>query len=505
MNIDLSGIFLRLYAFFGELSQKYGPTGDTATDTMIVIVLLSLFVVLIAILSVIRRSGDDQNGPSFDLGRGVMGRLEKLEMTLNALKTDLSRTNQLNKSDLGYLKQEVQAIKRLMGAEPIQTEEEKAYSVADDFSAVPSALDETAAEETSEARPAPEIEGTDAETQTAEKKTLELENSLSSGLARTRQGFLSKIRNIFGGKASIDSHALDELEEALVTADIGIDTATALINELKADMASGKNCSEDQLLERIKTKIAGILSAGESSEMKIVKPEAGPFVILVVGVNGVGKTTTTAKLASKLKAAGKKILIVAADTFRAAAVAQLKEWGERIDVPVVFGAADAKPATVVFDGMKRAKDESIDVVLIDTAGRLHTKSNLMQELEGVLATVKRHQADGPHEVLLVVDGATGQNALSQAREFHQSLKLTGVIVTKLDGTPKGGIVVAIKKELGIPVRYIGVGESPEDLRVFEPEEFVAALFDETPGEFEGSFHGELRREKEKEKESLAAA
>jgi fused signal recognition particle receptor len=199
-------------------------------------------------------------------------------------------------------------------------------------------------------------------------------------------------------------------------------------------------------------------------------------VILVVGVNGVGKTTTVAKLATRYEAQGKKVLAVAADTFRAAAVQQLKEWGSRKGFEVYAGAENAKPAAVVFDGMVAAKEKGADVVLIDTAGRLHTKSNLMQELEGVRNSIRRHIPDAPHETILVVDGVSGQNALMQARDFNASTPLTGLVVTKLDGTPKGGIIVAISQELKIPVVYVGVGEKAEDLLPFSPDEFVDGLF-----------------------------
>jgi fused signal recognition particle receptor len=203
------------------------------------------------------------------------------------------------------------------------------------------------------------------------------------------------------------------------------------------------------------------------------------MIVLVVGVNGVGKTTTTAKLAARWKNEGKKVLLVAADTFRAAAVQQLQEWGRRLDVTVISGAENAKPSTVVFDGMAAAKSSGADVVVIDTAGRLHTKSNLMQELEGVRNTILKHFPEGPDETLLVLDGVSGQNALHQAREFNAAVTLSGVVVTKLDGTPKGGIVVAIARELKLPVAYVGVGEKAEDLLPFSVEEFVEGLFDES--------------------------
>ena len=220
---------------------------------------------------------------------------------------------------------------------------------------------------------------------------------------------------------------------------------------------------------------------------------------MVVGVNGVGKTTTVAKLASNWSKAGFKVVVAAADTFRAAAVDQLVTWCSRIGVEVVTGAPNAKPQAVVFDAMVKAKELGAEVLLIDTAGRLHTKANLMQELEGVRNIVQRHDPDAPHETILVVDGATGQNALSQAKEFNQAVKLTGVIVTKLDGTPKGGIVVAIRSEYGIPVRYIGVGEGPDDLREFNSPEFVEALFATTDVSDQAtSAHGQVRRRRRAE-------
>lgn len=228
----------------------------------------------------------------------------------------------------------------------------------------------------------------------------------------------------------------------------------------------------------MKSKLHSLLDQGRGRAIEPRRKESGPMVVLVVGVNGVGKTTTVAKLANQWNEQGARVLLVAADTYRAAAVEQLRDWGTRIGVEVVSGGTDAKPAAVVFDAMAKGKAENFDVVLIDTAGRLHTRSNLMQELEGVLNVIRKHQSDAPHETILVVDGTTGQNALAQATEFNAAAPLTGLIVTKLDGTPKGGIVVAIRRELGIPVRYIGVGESSADLREFDAAEFVEALLGE---------------------------
>lgn len=209
-------------------------------------------------------------------------------------------------------------------------------------------------------------------------------------------------------------------------------------------------------------------------------PTGSPMVVLVVGVNGVGKTTTVAKLAAQYMEQGKRVMVIAADTFRAAAVQQLEEWAKRVNFTLVKGPEGAKPGAVVYDGMAAAKDGSFDVVLIDTAGRLHTKSNLMQELEGVRNSIRKHIPDAPHETVLVVDGVSGQNALAQAREFNSAVKLTGVLVTKLDGTPKGGIIVAISQELNVPVLFVGVGEKVGDLVRFDSQEFVTALIEESP-------------------------
>ena len=262
-------------------------------------------------------------------------------------------------------------------------------------------------------------------------------------------------------------------------------------------------------LSVLRNKLSSLLHSDDDLELK--KTGTGPTVVMMVGVNGVGKTTTTAKLASQCKEKGLSVMMAAADTFRAAAVSQLKEWGERLDVPVVAGAENAKPATVAFDAAKRAQEENVDILLVDTAGRLHTKSNLMQELEGVRNSISRHIDGAPQESILVVDGSTGQNALAQAKEFNQAVPLTGLIVTKLDGTPKGGIVAAIKDEFDIPVRYIGVGESAADLRVFDADAFVDALFNEDGLTLEIeqgealSAHAQTRRRRRRREENGAVS
>jgi fused signal recognition particle receptor len=304
------------------------------------------------------------------------------------------------------------------------------------------------------------------------------ETALSRGLKKSRAGFLSRLTGFFSGRATVDTSTLDDLEELLILSDVGARCASDLVGEVKkAAEHSPQGVSSTELTTLLKSGIQRRL-VPVSRDHQVYRPTREPLIILVVGVNGVGKTTTVAKLATKYMEQGKKVLAVAADTFRAAAVEQLAEWSSRVGFTLVRGAENAKPSAVVFDGMVAAKEGGFDVVLIDTAGRLHTKSNLMQELEGVRNSIRKHFPDGPHETILVLDGVSGQNALSQAREFNQAVSLTGIVVTKLDGTPKGGIIVAISQELSLPVFFIGVGEKVDDLLVFDPGAFVAALFEE---------------------------
>ena len=302
-------------------------------------------------------------------------------------------------------------------------------------------------------------------------------STIARGMAKSRTSFLGKIKNLFTGRKSVDLASLDDLEEMLITSDVGARVSDALVTTVRERASQNQEVTETELRDLLKEGIRKELIA-VPSEHRMYQPVGSPLVILVVGVNGVGKTTTVAKLATRYQEQGKKVVAIAADTFRAAAVQQLKEWGNRTGFTVFSGAENAKPAAVVFDGMVAAKEQGADVVLIDTAGRLHTKSNLMQELEGVRNSIRRHVPDAPHETILVVDGVSGQNALSQAREFNASTPLTGLVVTKLDGTPKGGIIVAISQELKIPVFYVGVGEKAHDLLPFSVDEFVSGLLSE---------------------------
>ena len=302
-------------------------------------------------------------------------------------------------------------------------------------------------------------------------------SSIARGMAKSRTTFLGKLKSLFSGNKSIGLSSLDDLDEMLITSYVGVRVSEELISSVREAVSDSREVSEEELKRLLKDGIRKELIS-VASDHRLYQPVGAPLVVLVVGVNGVGKTTTVAKLATRYMEQGKKVLAIAADTFRAAAVQQLNEWGSRSGFTVYSGADNAKPAAVVFDGMVAALQQGVDVVLIDTAGRLHTKSNLMQELEGVRNSIRRHVPDAPHETVLVVDGVSGQNALSQAREFNASTPLTGLIVTKLDGTPKGGIIVAISQELKIPVLYVGVGEKATDLVQFSVDEFVGGLLSE---------------------------
>ncbi|WP_298269219.1 signal recognition particle-docking protein FtsY [Geobacter sp.] len=296
---------------------------------------------------------------------------------------------------------------------------------------------------------------------------------LKQGLSKTRDSLVGRIDRLVFGKKEIDADTLEELEEILITADLGVQTTVDLIrtleqrlsrNELK-DGAALKEALKEEILKRV---------AREAAPLDITT--ATPFVIMVIGVNGVGKTTTIGKLAARYTQEGKKVVLVAGDTFRAAAAEQLQAWGERAGVDVVRHQEGADPSAVVFDGIKAAVARKADILIVDTAGRLHTKVNLMEELKKVRRIMSRELPGAPHETLLVLDAATGQNAISQAKLFKEAAEVTGIALTKLDGTAKGGIVVAICNEFRIPVRYIGVGEGVEDLRDFDPAQFVEALF-----------------------------
>ena len=300
---------------------------------------------------------------------------------------------------------------------------------------------------------------------------------LEKGLEKTREGFFSKITKAIAGKSQVDEEVLDQLEEALITADVGVDTTVQIIEKIEARVARDKYMSTDELHQMLKDEIRNILVEDEKDTLKKFElPEnKKPFVILVVGVNGVGKTTTIGKLAMNFKNAGKSVLLGAADTFRAAAVDQLTIWSERAGVPIVKKEMGSDPASVAFDTVNSAVAKGADIVLIDTAGRLHNKAHLMEELSKIKRVIQKVIPDAPHETLLVLDGTTGQNAIEQAKHFSAATDVSALAITKLDGTAKGGIVLAVSNQFNIPVKFIGVGEKAEDLMVFDRMEFVDSL------------------------------
>ena len=302
--------------------------------------------------------------------------------------------------------------------------------------------------------------------------------SLDEGLQKTKQGFLSKISKSIAGKSTVDEEVLDDLEDALVSADVGIDTTILIIEKIEARVARDKYLGTSELNKILQEEIENLLVEAPSSNSYAFDSDlpTKPYVILVVGVNGVGKTTTIGKLAYNFKKEGKSVLLGAADTFRAAAVDQLTIWSERVGVPIIKQAMGSDPAAVAFDTVQSALAKKSDVVLIDTAGRLHNKAHLMDELGKIKRSVQKVIPDGPHEVLLVLDGSTGQNALEQARHFIATTDVSALAVTKLDGTAKGGVVLAIASQFKIPVKFIGVGEKMDDLLIFDKHEFVDSLF-----------------------------
>ena len=302
--------------------------------------------------------------------------------------------------------------------------------------------------------------------------------SLDKGLQKTKEGFLTRITKSIAGKSTVDEEVLDHLEEALVSADVGIETTVEIIQRIEKRVAKDKYLNTSELNGILQHKIESVLvdSSDESYKHFDVDHNTKPYVILVVGVNGVGKTTTIGKLAYHFKKAGKSVLLGAADTFRAAAVDQLTIWSERVGVPIVKQNMGSDPGAVAFDTVQSAISKNFDVVIIDTAGRLHNKAYLMEELGKIRRVIRKIMPDAPHEVLLVLDGSTGQNAIEQARQFTAATEVTSLAITKLDGTAKGGVVLAIANQFKIPVKFIGLGEKMDDLLVFDKHEFVDSLF-----------------------------
>jgi fused signal recognition particle receptor len=299
-------------------------------------------------------------------------------------------------------------------------------------------------------------------------------DKLKAGIQKTRSGLVDKLEDVLSGKKEIDADLLEELEYTLITADIGVRTTQDILERIRTRVDRKLTADPHEIRNLIRERILEVLAASETPVHTVATP---PAVVMVVGINGAGKTTSIGKLAHRFLGEGRTVLLCAADTFRAAAIEQLEVWAERAGVKMIRQKTGADPSAVVFDGLQAAKSQGVDYVIVDTAGRLHTKENLMAELEKMRRTCQRVISGAPHEVWLVMDATTGQNGLEQARKFTEAAGVTGIVLTKLDGTAKGGVVVAIASELNLPIRYVGVGEKIEDLLPFEPEKFVASLFD----------------------------
>jgi len=302
--------------------------------------------------------------------------------------------------------------------------------------------------------------------------------NLDKGLEKTKQSVLSKLTRAVAGKSKVDDDVLDDLEEVLITSDVGVDTTLKIIERIEKRVADDKYMSTSELNRILREEIAALLAENEATTATDfdLPPSGDPYVIMVVGVNGVGKTTTIGKLAHKFKQAGKKVILGAADTFRAAAIDQLDIWADRVGVPLIKQKMGSDPASVAFDTLSAAKNQNADVVIIDTAGRLHNKVNLMNELSKIKRVMQKVVPDAPHEILLILDGSTGQNAFEQAKQFSAATEVTALAITKLDGTAKGGVVIGVSDQFKIPVKYIGIGEGIDDLQLFNKEEFVDSLF-----------------------------
>ncbi len=332
-------------------------------------------------------------------------------------------------------------------------------------------------EKPEEARPdlrlVPEPEG---DLKPAAKQTAEPAVSLREGLSKTRGGFIARLGGLLG-KKQIDKSLVDQIEEILYTADIGTKTSVKLFEEVRASLGRNELKDAAAVFRVIRQQSEAILDGAQAQAGPLDLEKGKPFVLLVIGVNGVGKTTTIGKLAARWSEGGRKVLLAAGDTFRAAATEQLEIWGQRTGCPVVKGKEGGDPSSVIFDAVKKAQAEGYDLVIADTAGRLHTKTNLMEELQKIRRVLQKAQPDAPHEVFLVLDATNGQNAIAQAAIFKQAMDITGIVLTKLDGTAKGGVILGISDELKVPVRFVGIGEKVVDLRDFDPHEFVEALYE----------------------------
>ena len=391
------------------------------------------------------------------------------------LKGKNTANEETNDSILNEIAEEITEVVEEIKEDVIDVYEEAKEEISEAIEEAKEEISETIEEVREEiAEEIEEIEKAEAEAEAEPEKKKGFFGRLIEGLGKTRKNILSGVDSVLGGFTAIDEDLFEELEEVLIMADIGVNTTVEIVNRLRKRVKK-EGTKDPQLIKgMLIEEITAMLEEGSEDDFSF----ASPTVVLVIGVNGVGKTTTIGKLANNLKKDNKKVLLAAADTFRAAAIDQLEVWGERSGIEVIKHAENTDPAAVVFDAVNAAKTRKTDVLICDTAGRLHNKKNLMEELKKIAKVIEREYPDANKEVLLVLDATTGQNALQQAKLFKEVADITGIILTKLDGTAKGGIVIAIKNELNIPVRYIGVGESIEDLQEFDAKGFAKALFGE---------------------------
>ena len=356
--------------------------------------------------------------------------------------------------------------------------EEIVQEVKEEEPEVKEVVEEVKEEESEVKEVVEEVKEEEPEVEEIIEEVKEEDDSIKKGLEKTKKSFFSKLKSAIIGKSKIDDDVLDDLEEVLITSDVGVETTVKIIERIEERVSKEKYTSVNELNNILKDEIVKILAENSSDiDAFDVEEDSVPYVILVVGVNGVGKTTTIGKLAAQFKEGGLKVLIGAADTFRAAAVDQILMWGDKVGVDVVSHGMNTDPASVAFDTVKKAVDEKYDVVIIDTAGRLHTKLNLMNELSKIKRVVQKFKPDAPHEVMLILDGSTGQNAFVQAEEFTKATDVNSITITKLDGTAKGGVVIGITDQFKIPIKYIGIGEKIGDLKLFHKGEFVNSFFD----------------------------
>lgn len=395
----------------------------------------------------------------------------------NGTQPEVSEQLAVEPADIGEVDNKAQDMLAVDAREDevaLEDEVPDAEAVQDDAAAEPEPLQVAEAEAEAEAEAVPDTETAPVAEPEPEQKT-GFFGRIKAGLSRTKANLTEGLGDLFLGAKQIDDELLEEIETQLLLADVGVEATTEIIGKLTERVKRKQLADSDALYTALKDELASLLDTAEQpidfSQSK------GPFVLLMVGVNGVGKTTTIGKLAKKYQAEGKSVMLAAGDTFRAAAVEQLQVWGDRNNVPVVAQHTGADSASVLYDALQSAQAKNIDVLIADTAGRLQNKDNLMQELEKVVRVMKKLDPEAPHEVMLVLDAGTGQNAMSQAKLFKEAVGVSGISLTKLDGTAKGGIIFAIAKQLDLPIRYIGVGEQVDDLRPFKAKEFVTALFD----------------------------